>query len=217
MFRVLCLLICLPLSVSANSLTSVGRIENVATGGGCTATLLSETILVTAAHCLKDGQIDGFVFRPSFPHDAQTVNVRRAIHHPLYAPTQSKVLWRLRFDIAIAEIERPVQLSKELSLPLGDDAVPGEDLFLVSWRNDGSSRPRQRRCTAIDAVPDLVTLTCAVQRGESGAPVFRLTKTGPELVAVISSRAVWGSQPVAHASTVRLRLPPLFNALKSTP
>ncbi len=104
----------------------------------------------------------------------------------------------------------------EIATPftIGDEALPGEDLVIVSWRRDQSVRPRQRACPVISGVTGLVTLGCRVQGGESGAPVVRRTATGVELVAVISSRWQILEQPVAQASDVRLRLQPLLDLLR---
>jgi len=58
-----------------------------------------------------------------------------------------------------------------------------------------------------------VTLACEVQGGESGAPVLRKVDDGLELVAVVSSRSRLGNQPVALASNIRLRVPPMVDLL----
>ena len=101
---------------------------------------------------------------------------------------------------------------------MGPEAELGEGLFLVSWRAGEGSRPRQRRCLVIEGeVPGVVTLGCQVRGGESGAPVLRLVPDGVELVAIVSSRSRLGQQPVAIASDVTLRIPPLLQRLGDTP
>jgi hypothetical protein len=119
--------------------------------------------------------------------------------------------WKLRFDIAVGRLAKPVPASRAVPFSIGDDAVERERLFIASWRNPNRDRPRQRICLVLEGMPGLVTLACRVQGGESGAPVLRLTENGLELVAVISSRARILNQPVAQASNVRLRLPPLLD------
>jgi len=134
----------------------------------------------------------------------------------MYQVMRERILWRLRFDIAIARLEAPVPAARATPIPPGPEAQIGETLYIVSWRRDGSTKPRQRACKVIEGATGLVTLACAVKGGESGAPVLRKTKDGLELVAIISSKSKQLDQPIAQASDVALRLPPLMDLIEAS-
>ena len=202
----------------AGPFDAVGRLEKTSTNGTCTASLIAANIVATAAHCISEDGAGDFVFRLGNGLGTPTIPVIRAVRHPFYTEFVSQPLRRLRFDIALAELAEPVDAELAQPLKLGEAARAGEGLFLVSWRAGEGSRPRQRRCLAIEGeLPGVVTLGCRVQGGESGAPVTRLTADGLELVAIINSRSEQGRQPIAIASDVILRIPPLLDRLKRNP
>lgn len=142
----------------------------------------------------------------------------RSVRHPLYDTDSPRDEWKYRFDIGAMRLAN--SLASEVIRPfsVGEEAQPGETLFIVSWRKEDGPRPRQRACPVLAVgMTGLVTLGCRVVGGESGAPVLRKTDAGLELVAVISSRTSILNQPVAQASNLRLRLPPLLDLLGADP
>lgn len=197
----------------ADQIGAAGRLEFKNTNGSCSASLIRRDVVVTAAHCAGGDPSDGIVFRLGDGQSGRTFSVKRFVRHPFYDPESSRVEWRFRFDIAIAELSEPVPEDRAAILPLGDDAVLGETLYVVSWLWLEGNRPRQRACPVIPGRTGLVTLGCPARGGESGAPVIRRTDEGLELVAVVSSRGQMLDQPIAQASNVRLRIPPLLDAL----
>lgn len=209
----LALVICGGTQVRAGDMAAVGRIEFANGPGTCSGTLVREDLVVTAAHCVSD---DGRaqVFRPGDGPDGEVFAVDRFVFHPLYDEAAGRPEWRFRFDIALLHLAKPVPADRAAPLAVGTEAVPGETLYLVSWRRGEGSRPRQRKCPVLRGLPGLVTLGCAVQGGESGAAVLRNAESGLELVAVLSSKTNLGSQPVAQASDVALRLPPLLDRIE---
>ncbi|MDJ0638069.1 MAG: trypsin-like serine protease [Paracoccaceae bacterium] len=215
MFRfILLALITCATHASAAGVAGVGRIEDQSTSGTCTAVLIRPDVIMTAAHCVADGPSDRHVFRLGSGVPSDPVSVTRFIRYPLYEPTHDRVVWRLRFDLAVGKLAEPIDSDRASPFDFGTEAVVGEDLFLVSWRNDGRSRPRQRSCPVITNQSGLVTLGCEVRGGESGSPLFRLVDGERVLVAIISSRSTLLTQPIANASDVYLRLPPLLDALE---
>ena len=177
-------------------MSAAGRIEKTVGEGTCSAALIAPDL----------------VFRPGGKIGLPTFEVMDVLRHPLYDDENDPLLWKFRFDMAVFRLGRPVPPDIAKPLPLGDDATLGEDLFLISWV--ATPQPRQRKCRVRTGYRGLVTLGCSVSGGESGAPVVRMTESGPELVAIVSSRATLGVQPVAQASNVRLRLPPLIRELQ---
>lgn len=201
----------------ADPMAAAGRIENVDNGSSCSGALVRADVVVTAAHCVKVDAPEKLVFRPGDGPGGVAIPASRIRIHPLYPQTRERVEWRLRFDLAVIELKFPISPLRAVPFAVGNEAQVGEDLFLVSWRMGEGHRPRQRRCPVIPGIHGLVTLGCRVEGGESGAPVLRQSATGLELIAVVSSRFQLLNQPVAQASDLRLRLPPLLDALKSGP
>lgn len=214
--RAFALFLCLTAPAYASQIGAVGRVESTVNDGGCSGILVAPDLVVSAAHCIAPQNKD-FAFRPG---DGQINRVRHALvevfQHPMYQLMKDRALWRLRFDVAIARLEAPVPAARATPIPPGPEAQVGETLYVVSWRRDGSTKPRQRACQVIEGASGLVTLACAVQSGESGAPVLRKTDDGLELVAIISSRARLLDQPIAQASDVALRLPPLLDLINAS-
>lgn len=212
------LLIVLATPALSGPFAAAGRIENAESGASCSAALIRADVIVTAAHCVRSAATSSYVFRLGDGKPTEPFPVGQVIRHPFYDDFSDQRVRRLRFDIAVAKLERPVPAEDAQPFAVADDAQTGEGLFLASWRGDGTSRPRQRRCLVLDGeVPGVVTLGCRVLGGESGAPVLRLTEDGMELVAILNSQSRLGVQPVGLAADVRLRIPPLLDRLQETP
>lgn len=205
-------------SVTANPFAAAGRIEHLEHDGTCSAALVREDVVATAAHCVPDQDPQGRVFRVGDGKQTPPFPAKRIVIHPLFEAFGSQRLRRLRFDIALVQLERPVPPDIAVPFELAQEAEAGEGLFLASWRRGEGPRPRQRRCLVIEGeVAGVVTLGCFVRGGESGAPVLRVSDDGMELVAIINSQSRQGTQPVAFAADVRLRIPPLLDQLDRTP
>ena len=200
-------------------LGAVGRIEKLESLTTCTAVLVEPDVVLTAAHCVEGDAADPEAmarvrFRPGVGLAGPVFDAAEIVLHPLYDRVNDPWLWRLRFDLAAVRLSGPVPPEVARPLGTGDEAQPGERLFLVSWRPDSGLVPRQRACEVVPGLRGLVTLGCRVSGGESGAPVLRKTSEGLEIVAILSSRGKIKEQPVAQGSNVALRLPPLLAALR---
>ncbi len=210
-WRVFLCLLSLTLPLKAEQIAAAGRLEKNR-GSTCSAVLIAPDVVATAAHCTNRDPATGIIFRPGDLRGGRLFPVTRFVRHPLYENKNMPRLWRLRFDLAVAQLEEPVPELRAKPLPLGETAKIGETVYIISWRGD-DDRMRQRACPVIEGYDGLVTLGCQVKGGESGAPVIRKTDDGIELVAIISSRTQQLQQPVAQASDVWLRIPPLLKAL----
>ncbi|MGI9388728.1 MAG: trypsin-like serine peptidase [Boseongicola sp.] len=203
-------------TAAADTVPAAGRLEDTQRGTTCSASLVASDIVLTAAHCVAkylgdqtEGQIP-IVFRPGIGQNATTYSIDRIVLHPLYDRVNDPRLWSLRFDVAAVHLVTPVPSDIAQPFETGPEAELGEKLFIVSWRTHNSPQPRQRACDVMPGARGLVTLACKVSGGESGAPVLRKGENGLELVAVVSSRGKFLQQPIAQASNVALRLPPLL-------
>ncbi len=212
--------VALAATASADTIPAAGRLEDAQRGTTCSASLVAADIVLTAAHCVakyRNAENEGsipLVFRPGTGEYAEPYPIDRIVLHPLYDRVNDPRHWSLRFDLAAVHLARPVPPDVAEPLNAGPEARIGERLFIVSWRAQNARQPRQRACQVMPGARGLVTLACKVSGGESGAPVLRMGDNGLELVAVLSSRGQFLQQPVAQASNVALRLPPLLAAFK---
>lgn len=207
--RLLAIFFCFATGAFAEgTISAAGRLEHRT--GSCSAALIAPNLVITAAHCIGEGETERHVFRPN-SNAKRMFTVNRAVRHQLY---DAGKFWRFRFDFALVELVSSVPSEVAVPFTLGEEAELDEGLFILSWR--WKEDPRQRRCPVIKGAPGVVTLGCRVQGGESGAPVVRKTDDGLELVAVISSRGFQLNQPIAQASNLRNRLQPLLDRLKET-
>lgn len=184
---------------------------------GCTAALIEPDVVLTAAHCVDGNRQGGrnLIFRtggyPGVPRIE--VPVAAIAFHPLYSLNLKPETTRIRFDLAVVRLVRPVDEPGIIPLRLGSAPLSGEQLLLASYRGGLGDRARERRCEVFPGPPDLAALGCEVQGGESGAPVIRTGPEGLEVAAVVSSRSRFDQQPIAFAPPVLPRIGPVFDLL----
>ena len=212
MLRLILFWLLLAAAAAADPIPAAGRVESLHKPGTCSAVLIAPDLILTAAHCVGS-DVEGLSFRPGTGTETATIPLAATAVHPLYDARQTRPNWKVRFDIRIASLRDPVPGWVAKPMPVGPPAVVGERLFLVSWRQEDGTLPRQRACPVLDGLTGVVTLACSVSGGESGSPLLRATDQGLELVAIVSSRSHLGNQPVALATDVALRLQPLKDAL----
>jgi protease YdgD len=197
----------------------VGRL-NFEDGGYCTATLLSETLVVTAAHCLfadarrrRDSEV---WFAAGYRNGKwQAIRqARRTAVHPDYVSTpgtQANADQTVA-DIALIELDAPVMDTTIPHYPAADLPDPGGGVALLSYgRGRSDALSLQEPCRVIGRWKSIVRLTCEVAQGSSGAPVFRRGLNGaPQMVAVISGY----TSKETFAVALDTGLPPLRAALE---
>lgn len=194
----------------------VGRLEMG--DGYCTATLFSETLALTAAHCLfgPDGRprpTAALWFRPGDRDGrAQAVRqVRRAAVHPDYRHSGRFATFEsISADLALIELDAPLPTWEIPSYAPGAMPVPGGAVALPSY---GRGRDRalslQEPCRVLERSGPVARLDCEVAPGSSGSPVLAREDGGLRLVGVISAMGARG----AYAAVAEDALPPLQAAL----
>lgn len=187
----------------------VGRLD-IADKGFCTASLITERLILTAAHCIyQDGDEiapDRFTFLAGLRDgraDA-TRNVRRLVAHPDYVPsafaTEPAYVSK---DIALLELDRPIRHHRVQPYPIARNPIRGDPIGVVSYGEGREEHPSlQETCGVIGRQEGVVIMTCDVVHGSSGAPVFMVRDGVPRIVSVISAMAELDGQKVSLGTSL---------------
>ena len=202
---------------------AVGRLD-ITDAGFCTATLVREDVILTAAHCVYDREgnalsIDRFEFHAGLRDGRAlaTRQVTRILAHPDYAQSSSE--WtqdRMASDIAVLQLNQPIRFAGVDPLPLSPDAYTGDQVTIVSYGGSRAEFPSlQDNCNLLDQANGLLVMDCAAERGTSGAPVVRLSGGRPRVVGVVAAIADMGVDPISLAVPVQAQLHMLTEMLDS--
>jgi V8-like Glu-specific endopeptidase len=206
---------------------AVGRLD-LGGMGFCTASLLTSDVVITAAHCLFDMETGQrippeeieFQVGLRFGRAEAYRGVRRVVPHPSYDVAATDRLSRVGTDLALLELDRPVRTGHVRPFLTMADIRAGADVQVVSYARDRAEAPsRQEACSVLARDTAVLVLSCEVDFGASGAPVFAASGDGGALriVSVISAKARWGGRPVALAAAMEGELDVLIDAFSRTP
>ncbi|ETX27766.1 hypothetical protein RISW2_11235 [Roseivivax isoporae LMG 25204] len=184
---------------------AVGRLEIGGTAF-CTGALVAPDLVLTAAHCLYD-QATGTRVPPE---DIQFLagwrngrasayrHVRHAVHLPQYRYDAPADAARVRNDVALLRLQHPIR--NTTIEPFGTEAQPesGAEIGVVSYAHDRAEAPSlQERCAVLSRQEGVVVMSCSVDFGSSGSPVFSFASGTPRIVSVVSAKADAEGRPVS--------------------
>ncbi|MGR3492515.1 MAG: trypsin-like serine peptidase, partial [Shimia sp.] len=137
--------------------------------------------------------------------------VSRTIVHPGFDFDRRTLFDRVPVDLALVELERPI-LPRRIE-PFPTEANPGADMdvTVVSFAKGRREFPSlQEVCRLFDIRREVLMMTCDVDRGASGAPVFY----DGRVVSVISGMATVAGRRSAMAASLEPGLSELRAALE---
>jgi protease YdgD len=177
----------------------------------CTGALVAPDLVLTAAHCLFD-KATGERFDPA---DIQFLDgwrngraeayrgARAAVTYPGYVYGAVDQLDRVSHDLALIALDQPIRLPQVVPFAMAAAPATGAEVSVVSYAQDRAEAPSlQQVCHVLEAAGQMLVLSCDVDFGSSGAPVFVADGAGFAIVSVISAKADADGQRVALASAV---------------
>lgn len=189
---------------------AVGRL-NIGKRAFCTGVLIAPDLVLTAAHCLFDAKTGARINVSEIEFLAGWRNgraaayrgVRRALAHPEYVYGGADRLTRVSYDVALLKLDQPIRLASVR--PFETEQLPqrGEEVGVVSYGQDRAEAPSlQKVCHVLDQEPKLLVLSCDVEFGSSGAPIFSIRNGVARVVSVVSSKAEYDGKDVALGTSL---------------
>ena len=200
---------------------AVGRLDLGQTGF-CTASLVAEDVVLTAAHCLFDAATGARRDLASLQFLAGWRNGRAAAYRavtaaeilPDYDFAAGQTPARMGRDLALLRLDQPIRLPSVAPYPVAPAPMAGDQVGVVSYAQDRAEAPSiQQVCRVIGAEAPLLILSCSVEFGSSGAPVFVLGQGGASIAAVVSAKAELSGEKVSVAALITGDLAALLGRL----
>ena len=173
----------------------VGRLD-IQGKGYCTAALIRESLILTAAHCVYDADgsmisADRFQFSAGlrYGRSEATRGITSHVAHPDYV--HRGAIARndaVAVDIAVLKLDQPIRRSRVQPFRIAARPQAGDQVGIVSYGRGRSETPSlQEICSVLGHQRNVVVMNCDVDYGSSGSPVFMVRDGQPMIVSVVSA------------------------------
>jgi len=201
----------------------VGRVD-LGDGGFCTGVLLRPDIVLTAGHCLYDpdtGERNDptkIVFKSGL-RDGKSVAERKVAHavtHPDYQYTGDDAALKVRYDVALLQLDSPIPAAMAAPyLVQSFDGLGGEVAVVSYARGREKALSQQRHCGVLGRRDGLISFSCDVTFGSSGAPVFDMSGRRARIVSIISSGGHYNGEKVSFGMELPVLVSDLYSAFQT--
>ncbi len=201
---------------------AVGRL-NIGDTAMCTGALIAPDLVLTAAHCLFDRSTGARIESSEIEFLAGWRNGRAAAYrgvkaaavHPDYQMYNPSGTARVRNDVALLQLDQPVRNGAIAPYEIDTELRKGDEVGVVSYAQDRAEHASlQEVCHVLGQQAGAVVLSCSVDFGASGAPVFVMENGIAKVASVVSAKAEMGSQKVALGSELNVSVAVLKDILK---
>jgi len=188
----------------------VGRLD-ISGKGFCTAALIDVHLILTAAHCIYDErgrQIDAsrFTFSAALRNGRAeaTRGIQSLTAHPDYVHQGAIADNRnVAVDIAVLRLDQPIRRARVQPFPIADRPRVGDEIGIVSYGRGRAEAPSlQEVCAVMGQQTGVVVMTCDVDFGSSGSPVFMVKDGKTSIVSVVSAMTNLNGEKVSLGTSL---------------